>query len=174
MNKPLLPLFALALTSTLAGCTEPASPGAQAALTLSNSVQLSAAGKATTPEKITPVRITFPDSRSYSAVPPAFHPKTCQLSSSHFTAEVKIPGEVNLPSYGTKTPPMRVRCTSEQFEFDETIKPVNLTQQAYSAAAAAHVLVGYGLVGAAVTASQASQRDKSQDIYGYPLKIELQ
>ncbi|MCE8510815.1 hypothetical protein KBY28_20380, partial [Ruegeria pomeroyi] len=90
MNKPLLPLFALALTSTLAGCTEPASPGAQAALTLSNSVQLSAAGKTTAPEKITPVRITFPDSRSYAAVPPAFQPKTCQLSSSHFTAEVAL------------------------------------------------------------------------------------
>lgn len=174
MNKPLLSLSALALMTTLAACNEPATPVGHTALSLSDTVQLSAAGKTPAPETITPVRITFPDSRSYSAVPAAFHPKTCQLSSSHFTAEVQVPSEVNLPSYGTKTPPMRVRCTSDQFEFDETIKPVNLTQQAYSAAAAAHILVGAGLIGAAVTASQASQRDKSQDVYGYPLKIELQ
>lgn len=174
MLNPPFSIAPLTLLLALAACTEPSPAGGHKALTLSDTVQLTAAGASPAPDKITPVRITFPDSRSYSAVPPAFHPKTCELSSSHFTAVVTIPGQVNLPSYGAGTPPMRVRCVSDQFAFDETVKPVNLTQQAYSTAAAAHVLVGYGLVGAAVTASQASQRHKSQDVYGYPLKIELQ
>lgn len=143
-------------------------------LEVSRNVELTASGAKQTTVTVTPVKITFPDSRSYSAVPPAFQPDTCTFTSEYFTAEVAVPSTVNLPAYGQNTPPLHVFCQSDQYTFDKSFNRVNLTKQAIAAASVAHVLVGYGLVGAAVTASAGSQRDTSKDTYGYPLKIELQ
>lgn len=107
-------------------------------------------------------------------MPPAFQPDSCTVSSTYFTAEVDLPAQVNLPAYGADTPPLRVVCQSPDFSFDKSFKRVNLTRQAATSAAVGHMLIGYGLIGAAVTANAASQRDTSLDVYGYPLKIELQ
>ncbi len=166
-------LAAAMLALPLLGCGETGT-GQTGPLTVSNNVKLTASGIRTAAVSVTPVKLTFPDSRSYSAVPPAFQPESCTLTSPHFTAEVPIPSTVNLPAYGPNTPPLHVFCQSDQFTFDKNFKRVNLTQQAIATASVAHVLIGYGLVGAAVTASAGSQRDTSQDTYGYPLKINLQ
>ncbi|MGR3762022.1 hypothetical protein ACUXV3_18140 [Roseobacteraceae bacterium NS-SX3] len=173
MKTTLMPAAALLLA--LAGCTDTASlqtPG-NAPHEVSQQVTLTAEGQQKTVIAVTPVSIKFHEARSYSAVPAAFQPKECTLTSTYFSAQVPVPSTVHLPAYGPDTPPMKVRCQSDQFKFDETIKAVNLTQRAVNAAAAAHVLVGFGLVGAAVTAGQASARDKSKDLYGYPTPIML-
>lgn len=173
MSKLSFVFAASMLTLPLLGCTEPGN-SQTGPLTVSKNVKLTATGMRTPAVSVTPVKLTFPDSRSYSAVPYSFQPESCSLISSHFTAEVPIPSQVNLPAYGPNTPPLRVLCDSENFTFDKSFKRVNLTQQAIATASVAHVLIGYGLIGAAVTASAGSQRDTSQDTYGYPLKIELQ
>jgi hypothetical protein len=166
-------LFAAAtLVLPLLACSETA-PKQSRPLTVSPNVEMTDSGKRTPAVTVTPVKISFPDSRSYSAVPTAFQPDTCTLTSPYFTAEVEIPSTVNLPAYGPSTPPLHVFCHTKNYTFDKSFKRVNLTQQAIAAASVAHVLVGYGLVGAAVTASVGSQRDTSQDVYGYPLKIDL-
>lgn len=101
----------------------------------------------------------------------------CTIESSTFTAKVTIPKKMVLPSYGKATPPMKVSCVRDTDKTGKpsvkTVKPVNLTAQAYSAAAAGHVLIGFGLVGAAVTGATAANRDKSQDVWGYPTNVDI-
>ena len=171
MYKNVVPGTA-ALAFVLTGCSDTVSSPSKP-LSLSKEVVLNVQGKKTPTVAVTPVKFSFPDDRSYSAIPLPYQPKSCRLVSTHFSAEIAIPSQVNLPAYGKNTPPMQVLCQSDHYTFDETIKPVNLTQQAANTAAAAHFLIGYGLVGAIATSSAASQRDKSQDLFGYPLKIEL-
>lgn len=166
---------AAALLLALAGCTDTASIQTpdNAPHEISQQVTLTAEGQQEAVVAVTPVSFKFHEERSYSAVPAAFQPKECTLTSKHFSAQVPVPSTVHLPAYGPDTPPMNVRCQSDQFKFDKTISAVNLTQRAVNAAAAAHVLIGFGLVGAAVTAGQASARDKSKDLFGYPAQIML-
>lgn len=170
-----LKLFSSLVTLTafaLSGCSFPSTENPQN-LSVSKELQFKAAAQGKSPVAVTQTIIAFPDERSYSATPPAFQPKECTLSSAYFDATVALPARVNLPSYGPQTPAMTVRCTSDKFEFDETFDVVNITQQSANAATAAHLVVGFGLVGAAATSAAASQRDKTTDVFGYPLKIEL-
>lgn len=172
MNKIALSLMATGTALVLSGCSFPSTDSAQP-ISVSDEIQLKPAARGKTPVAVTQTLISFPDERSYSATPPAFQPKECDLSSAYFDATVSLPARVNLPSYGPETPAMTVRCVSDQFEYDKTFKVVNITQQSANAATVAHMVVGFGLVGAVATSTAASQRDKSADLFGYPLKIEL-
>ncbi|WP_321831586.1 hypothetical protein [Thalassovita sp.] len=99
---------------------------------------------------------------------------TCHLKSSAFTASVGTWKSVLLPSFGAETPDMTVTCNVQGRETKtKIIKSVNLTRRHYNSKTAAHALVGLGIVGAVATASAASQRDKTKDLFGYPPKIDF-
>ena len=101
------------------------------------------------------------------------HGADCTLTSATFTARAKLGKRLNLPSYGRATPPMKVSCQIGRKTYSETVEAVNLTVAAYQTEAAGHVLFGLGLAGALFTAGTSENRDKSKDIFGYPVKIEI-
>ncbi|WP_186766231.1 hypothetical protein [Falsiphaeobacter marinintestinus] len=97
----------------------------------------------------------------------------CALSSDTFTATITTPAKLNLPTYGQSTPPVMIKCIDGEREIEKTVKVTNLTQLSYSGETASALLFT-GVVGIALTQAQASQRDKTKDIYGYPPQVSLQ
>ncbi|MBE1282051.1 MAG: hypothetical protein GJ676_01950 [Rhodobacteraceae bacterium] len=97
----------------------------------------------------------------------------CTLTSPMFTVEFTQPTKLNLPSYGSATPPAELTCTSSQKTYTKTIKATNLTQLAYQNEAVGQALFGFGLAGIAVSQTQAANRDKSKDVYGYPPLVRI-
>ncbi len=176
MKYTILPALFGALT-IIAGCNtttaEDESTQPIISRNQSTEVRLTAAGKKQTPVNVLPVTVKYVYDNSYTASPASSQPKDCVASSPYFQAAFTAPAKLNLPSYGETTPPMTITCTSERDQVAKTVTVVNLTQQATQAAAAGHMLFGFGLLGAAITAGQASARDKSQDVWGYPNLVKL-
>ncbi|MDE4173335.1 hypothetical protein PXK01_04155 [Phaeobacter sp. PT47_59] len=176
MKYAILPALLGAL-SLMAGCNTTTAEGGEnqqiVSRNQSTEIQLTKAGKKQTPVNVLPVTIKYVHDNSYSASPVSTRPKDCIASSPYFKAAFTAPAQLNLPSYGEETPPMTVTCSSERDEVAKTVSVVNLTQQAVQAAAAGHMLFGFGLLGAAITAGHASARDKSKDVWGYPNLVKL-
>ncbi len=138
---------------------------------MSSEVELTAKGKAMPQVAVIPTRIKF-DQNDFSLSSNASHAE-CVMQNELFTARFKASKTINLPSFGKATPPMSVSCDVGGRHLGRTVEMVNLTKQAYQTEAASHMLIGFGLIGAAVSAGSASSRDQSKDLYGYPMQIEL-
>jgi hypothetical protein len=138
---------------------------------ISEAVMLTSKGKKMNQIAAFPVRIDI--DRNDSSLGPNASKSTCDLKSETFNAKIKLGDKVNLPSYGRQTPPMTVTCELNGKTLSKTVKAVNLTERSYQNEATGHMLIGFGLLGAMVTAGQASNRDKSKDIFGYPQQIEM-
>ncbi|MDQ2091889.1 hypothetical protein [Marimonas arenosa] len=176
MTIRMVSVTALSALAALAGCQETGNgatryQAARAADNVSDKVVFSTKGKAMTPVAVLPTRIAFQlndfNVSTYASSAP------CTMETEFFTVALKAGEIVNLPSYGRQSPPMTVRCKAGPRDLKRVVEPVNLTQQAYQAEAAGHMLVGFGLVGAAISAGSASSRDKSKDVYGYPQQIKM-
>ena len=98
----------------------------------------------------------------------------CLYESAAFTAQSKFGKAITLPSFGQASPDLTVTCEVDGKSYTKPVSAVNLTKQAYQSQAAGHVVFGFGVIGAAVTAGKASGRDKSKDIYGYPTIVIFQ
>ncbi|SLN54119.1 hypothetical protein TRL7639_02830 [Falsiruegeria litorea R37] len=98
----------------------------------------------------------------------------CTLNSVAFTAEIELPEKLTLPTYGQTSPDLTLTCTANGKTLKKTIEPVNWTAEAYRNQAAGHMLIGFGLVGVAATGAAASNRDKSNDLWGYPQVVNLE
>lgn len=100
---------------------------------------------------------------------------TCKLESTAFTMTVETNTEFSVPSFGRQTPPMTVTCDMKDGHplKPQVVQPINLTRLGYQELATAHILVGFGLLGAAVTASLSNDRDKSADVFGYPQQVKF-
>lgn len=176
MNRKIVTSVAVMAVLSLVACDEAAREAHKTRYQQTNDVQaseglvFSSKGKAMTPIGAFPVRVKLAQSGPYQT---STIPAVCTLESVAFTAKVRMGSQIKLPSYGRKTPPMKVSCDLEGKVASAEVTAVNLTQIAYQAEAAGHVMFGFGLLGAAITAGQASERDKSKDIYGYPSQIEV-
>ena len=138
---------------------------------LSDSVVLTKKGKAMKQQAVLPTSLKL-DGRSFGQTGSAGK-SDCELKSATSTATAKTGSTIYLPSYGRQTPPMTVTCTSGGKTKSKTVNAVNRTTEAFQSQAAMHMLVGFGLVGAMITAGQADARDKALDIYGYPSQIHV-
>ncbi len=167
----LLPLAALL---AITACTEQGQNARQQSANgtaVSAAVSLTAQGK-----KLTQIG-AYPSKTDLRLGTPNFvqdKKGTCLYESAAFTAQSRFGKAINLPSFGRASPDLTVTCEIEGKSYSQTVSAVNLTQLAYQSQAAGHVLFGFGIVGAAVTAGKASGRDKTKDIYGYPTIVTFQ
>lgn len=167
MNK----VAVIAIFATLAACEESTSRHQQRdTFELSKEVELTQLGKSMEGMRALPTEFVISSGEFNEANPPAKN-LPCAIESQTFTASFTAPGTLNLPTYGSATPEISIVCVDGSREIKETAKSVNLTQLAYTGESVAHVVIGFGLIGAAATQAQASQRDKSKDIYGYNPQI---
>jgi hypothetical protein len=170
----------LSASVTLSACDTAESPSETYAsrlqtaeqLPVSKNISLTAAGKRLPLQTATQTRISFAQNELNEANPPMTQ-ADCTLTSSAFSGALRVPGKVNLPSFGRATPPMTIACTDGKKTVTQTVEVTNLTKLKAQENAAAQVLWGGGLLGAAVLAGMSSERDKSLDLYGYPPKIQV-
>ncbi|WP_164659723.1 hypothetical protein [Tropicibacter sp. Alg240-R139] len=161
-----------AVILSLSGCSVPQSGGIDGDGP-SSDVTLTADGTARQPIAFLPTEIKL-SSGELDDAEAKRKKATCTLASSAFTAQAKIPARLSLPTYGKSTPEMTITCDVDGDTVTQTAKPVNLTVQAYQAQAAGHMLIGFGLVGAAISGTQSANRDKSKDVWGYSNVIQVQ
>ncbi|SPJ28190.1 hypothetical protein [Ruegeria mediterranea] len=166
-----LPVTA-ALVLSIGGCSVPQTGGIGGGGP-SSGLTMTAEGKTKEPLAFLPTEIKL-SSGELNDTEANRKSANCALASSAFTAQTKIPAKLSLPSYGKSTPEMTITCDIDGDTVTQKVKPVNLTVQAYQAQAAGHMLVGFGLVGAAVSGAQSANRDKSKDVWGYSNVIQIQ
>jgi hypothetical protein len=170
----------IAVSVTVSACSSEQTPSQTYAETLQSSEQLpvsknislTAAGKKLPLETGTTTRIGFANTDLNDPNPPMTE-ADCRLKSVAFTGSIKAPAKLNLPSFGRATPPLTITCTDGDDTVTKTVEVANLTQIKAQQDAAGQMLWGGGLLGAAVLAGMSSERDKSQDNYGYPPQIML-
>lgn len=174
--KPTLAIIgALIAAFLLTGCDEAAQEAyktrhqQQNVTPLSEAVVLTPKGRAMDRIGAYPTRVKLPQGSSYSGT----RNVTCALESVAFQATGRLDSRILLPSYGKQTPPMTVTCDFDGKPGKTKVVKVNRTSIGYQTEAAGQILFGAGLLGAAIAAGQASERDKSRDIWGYPPQIEV-
>ena len=84
----------------------------------------------------------------------------CEIASIYYDLAVTTPGVASLPSFATRTPPIRVACTLEGRTVTREFEPANLTMNAQMASGGAVGGLLGSLIGAAVT-------DPDTSVFGY-------
>ena len=167
------PFIAAALLCAVAACGAEQKPIIPSAGELSPQIRFTEAGRKQTMLTTAPLRVET--LRGGQITPEAAESGAeCTLETVLWTATVTTPARLAVPSYGAAGPELTVTCRKDGRETSATRRNRNLTELAYANRAAGHMVIGFGLVGAAVTAGQASGRDKAQDVWGYePISIPL-
>ena len=85
---------------------------------------------------------------------------TCEIASIYYDLTVTTPGVASLPSFATRTPPIRVACTLDGQTVTRDFEPANLTMnEQMTTGGVMGGLLG-SIIGAAVT-------DPATSVFGY-------